>query len=451
MDREAIIEAGVVRDDGRSATRHARRRREGYDALLHDWLPRPDIDMVVTWAASRAQRTLDEYAELRRLFVTHDTLWAYSGQVYDLTKRDDRFRTGLDALRAEDEIEGAREALLRAMRKNAQDGKPHGRLAYGYRLVINPKTGAVEGREPDPVEAAIVQEIARRFLAGESVTALCRELNERGVPSPHSEAKLARDGVSTKGWGATTIRQLLTNPTMIAKRVERGEIVRDGKWDAILDDETFARCEAKYADPARRRTRERTETRLLSGIAKCGVCGGPMTYARNGGYGGKQVRHTYICREGFHVSRGQEPLEMYVVAVVLERFSRPDALAELFEGADDADMSDALDEIDRMQRQLDDALVAFKAGKLSATMLGRIEAEIMPEIDAIRRRARASSLPSIVYDLAEAEDVAALWDSYSAAQRREVLRSLFTIVVQPAGRGRWRTIDPTKVTIEPKR
>ena len=63
------------------------------------------LDVLVTWEASRAQRDLDAYLELRRLCAASGVRWAYSGTVYDLAHGSDRFRTGLDALVAEDEVE----------------------------------------------------------------------------------------------------------------------------------------------------------------------------------------------------------------------------------------------------------------------------------------------------------------------------------------------------------
>jgi len=129
----------VIIDNNRSASRHAKRSREGW-AEVHRQLADGGIDLLVTWEASRAQRDLDAYTKLRALCADHGVRWAYSGTVYDLAKREDRFRTGLDALVAEDEADRTRERVMRAMRANAANGRPHGRLPFGYWRIYDPIT-----------------------------------------------------------------------------------------------------------------------------------------------------------------------------------------------------------------------------------------------------------------------------------------------------------------------
>ena len=138
-EREGWTVADVVKDTNRSASKRAKRVREGW-AEVGRIVAAGEVDVLVTWEASRAQRDLDAYLGLRQLCTDHGVRWAYSGTVYDLTDRSDRFRTGLDALVAEDEAERTRERVLRAMRSNATKGRPHGRLAFGYRRVYDDQT-----------------------------------------------------------------------------------------------------------------------------------------------------------------------------------------------------------------------------------------------------------------------------------------------------------------------
>src|SRR5690606_27705754 len=79
-----------------------------------------DYDILLTWEHSRVTRQLDEYAQLRTLCATHAVLWGYSGTVYDLTDRSDRFRTGLDSLMAEDESARISERVSRNARARAK-------------------------------------------------------------------------------------------------------------------------------------------------------------------------------------------------------------------------------------------------------------------------------------------------------------------------------------------
>ena len=403
-EREGWDVVETVRDENRSASKRAKRAREGW-ARVHDVLVGGAVDVLVTWEASRAQRDLDAYLELRQLCVDHGVRWAYSGAVYDLSDRTDRFRTGLDALVAEDEAERTRERVLRAMRSNATKGRPHGRIPFGYRRVYHEHTGELIRQEPDPEEAALVREAARRFLAGESTRSIANDFNQRGLAPPHSG----------RGWDLTRVRRILTNPTMAARRVHRGEVVGVGDWPAILDDATFDALAARFADPTRRTTRRSPTVRLLSGVARCGTCGGPMVMTKQGGFVDgrgrhRRVRRSYACRYKHCVSRDMKMLDAYVTAVVIERLSRPDAREAIAGAAPDPITSEALDEAANLQRQLDDAITEFTAGNLTAATLGRIEADLLPKIADAEKRGRVAGLPTAAADVALDDNPSAAWD-----------------------------------------
>ena len=209
------------------------------------------------------------------------------------------------------------------MRANADKGRPHGRLPYGYRRVYDEATRELVRQEPDPEQAEIVQEAARRFLAGESTRSIANDFNERGLPPPHSG----------RGWDLTRIRRLLTNPTLNGKRVHQGEVVHDGSWD---DDPR--RRDLRQARHALRRSGTTYdeagsgEARLLTGVVRCGVCAGPAVHTKQGGFGNRKLRHVYTCRYNNCTVRDASSLERYVTGWVLDRLGRPDTLALLSTG-----------------------------------------------------------------------------------------------------------------------
>ena len=169
-----------------------------------------------TWSSRGRRRELERdstaYTELRDACAAHGVRWAYSGTVYDLADRSDRFRTGLDALVAEDEAERTRERVLRAMRANAAEGRPHGRLPFGYRRIYDPVTRELVRQEQDPDGAACARGRTRRFLAGESARSIANDWNGRGITTPHGDST----------WNLTQIRRILTNPAMAGLRVHKG-------------------------------------------------------------------------------------------------------------------------------------------------------------------------------------------------------------------------------------
>jgi site-specific DNA recombinase len=212
-DREGWEVTAEVKDIDRSASRHAKREREGWGDVVAA-VEGGDIDVVVTWEASRAQRDLTQYTKLRKLCERTQTRWAYSGNVYDMTDSTDRFRTSIDAVMAENESDKISDRVLRGVRSAAMDGRPSGRRLFGYRHIYDPNDGHLVGQEPDGVQSVIVAEVADRFLAGDPLQAIADDLNRRGVTTSRGSE-----------WRGTTLNRMLTTPAYNAQRVHQGEVV----------------------------------------------------------------------------------------------------------------------------------------------------------------------------------------------------------------------------------
>lgn len=108
--------ASVHVDNDRSASRYSTKDRPAWDVLMGE-LARYDV--LVTWEASRATRNLEVYAELRRRCRDEGVLWAYSGRVYDLSRSDDAFMTGLEMLTAERSSDDTAKRIQRTVRSQA--------------------------------------------------------------------------------------------------------------------------------------------------------------------------------------------------------------------------------------------------------------------------------------------------------------------------------------------
>jgi site-specific DNA recombinase len=431
-EREGWRVLDVLCDNDRSASRHAKRGRPAWDEVKHR-VAAGGVDVLVTWEASRSTRDLAEFVDLRDLCRAHGVLLNYSGRSLDLDDTRDSFQAGLDALMAEDEASRTRDRILRTVRANAEQGRPHGRRLYGYRRVYDDSTPpTLVGQVPEPDEAAIVVEVARRYLSGESTYAIAEDLNGRGVPLPTRAA-----------WSETRIKRILTNPAYVGQRVHRGEIVGEASWAPILDRDTFDAIAAKYEDPARAKFRGGHDLRhLLSGIARCGKpkCGAFMYV------GGDRGRRVYVCRDGKgHLGRSAQLLDAYVTAIVLERLATID-LDDL--AAESADTVEARGEVVELRARLADAVEQFTDGKLSAATLAKIEVKLKPKIAAAERAARGRVVPPIVRDLA-GKNVDQRWDKLTIEQQRDVVRLLVDVTVLPSKRPPGtRGFDPNAVKIE---
>src|SRR5215218_979132 len=157
-DVEGWTIADVLTDNDRSASRYATKARPEWEKVKHR-LATDGIDVLVTWEASRSSRDLAGFVELRDLCQNHGIMLNYKGRSLDLDATNDRFEAGLHALLAERESDETRDRILRAVREQAAEGRPHGRVLYGYKRTYDRETGALTGQVPDPDTSAIVREI----------------------------------------------------------------------------------------------------------------------------------------------------------------------------------------------------------------------------------------------------------------------------------------------------
>ena len=160
------------------------------------------------------------------------------------------------------EQERRRERAREGMRRRALRGEVLGRAPYGYR---------VEGRRlaVEDGEAATVRAIFDRYLdGGEGVRLIAKRLNAGGLAT-----RLGRP------WTAGAVRSLLRNPVYTGLYRRLGIAVPHAH-EALVSESRFGQVQAGMAI---RRTAPATQARteyLLSGVARCGYCGGPLIGAR---------------------------------------------------------------------------------------------------------------------------------------------------------------------------
>ena len=254
------------------ATRAAYRRMIGdLEAGRRDAVICVDLDRL-----TRHPAELENFVELAdRLGIA---LANVSGDT-DLGTSDGRFKARIMGAVARQESEKKGERVAREAEQAARRGIPRGsRRPFGWeedRMTLRAD------------EAELIREAARRVGAGETVPSVARDWNQRGIASPQG---------ARHGWSATTVMGVLRNPRIAGLRAYKGEIVADGQWEPILDRaqwETLAARIKRVARPGR------PSTHLLSGIARCGRCGGPLwTSWRKDPNGGRVARYACVSRPG---------------------------------------------------------------------------------------------------------------------------------------------------------
>jgi DNA invertase Pin-like site-specific DNA recombinase len=414
-----------------------------------------EVTELWVWEFSRASRDRPVSAALIGACMAQDVKITVNGRVHDPNDPDDAFMLDLGSALAVKESALTSRRIRRDVAARAVQGHPHGRIPYGYLREYDPHTGALVRQVPDPETASIVAELARRVLAGEALYRLAAELNERGVPSPETVRKRRMgDTESTWGWRPDQVRDVVASPTAAGLRVHQGTVLTDvtATWQPIITPSDHALLVAKFADPGRKSWTDATAKHLLTGLARCGECGGEIRRISNRGcpsYACVGRRHQHIAgTRRFCVSRRMDYVDTFVTDVVVERLAQPD-LRDVF-------TTDTGDFVQAAQRQLAELraehteLIALaERREVSVTAFARLEAALLPQIADAERRARPAAVPPLIEHVA-GPDAAARWEGLELEQRREVIRLLATVRImrRPDSEKGRKGFDPNLVKVE---
>lgn len=141
-----------------------------------------------------------------------------------------------------------------------QHGYLVGRAPWGFLIVDAP--GGHKTLAPDPALVPYIRELARRYLAGESLLSLARWLTAEGI---ETETGLTE-------WNPGTVSQVLRNPALVGRRRDaNGQTVLT--FPGIVDAETWDALQRKLAANRARRGKVRTAPAMLTGILHCALCG----------------------------------------------------------------------------------------------------------------------------------------------------------------------------------
>lgn len=315
------------------------------------------------------------------------------------------------------------------MNANAANGKPHGRIPYGYRRIYDAER--IGHQVPDPTEAPIVQRIFDQYLSG---------IGQRRIANALKAEGLTRHGGAE--WTDIQVKRVLVNPTYVGRRVHRGQVVGTGDWPALVSVETFERVQERVRANTERKSNVTGRASLLAGLARCGKCNGRMTVQtdRKSASG----RRYYICRDNHCVSRDKSKLDAYVTAVVLDRLAQDD-VRDALDSEPDPAVTEARAEVERLRSERDTAMSLWKRGDLSVLDYSRMAAVLDQRIaDA---EASVPRLVPLSFDLPAVDAIDAWWDGLEHEQHREVIAALMTaVVVKPTGRGT-RSFEPNAVTL----
>lgn len=442
--REDAEECGYVVaakfQDGRSASRYARNRRESWPLVLAAIEAR-EFDVLVLWEASRGDRTLTTWSAFLDSCRENDVKIRVvnDGRLYDLAVDSDWKTLATAGVDSAHESAKLSKRVRRGVASAAKSGRPAaGPCPFGYRRTYDPTTGDV-GQEIDEGTAPIVREIIQRVGRSEPIGTITRDLNERGITPP--------GGGST--WYRQRVRELALSPVYVGKRVHRpgrgtkqeGErSIHDATWPPLVSEAEHNRAVRILSNPSRMTTaRPGRQVHLLTYLAECGVCGAGIS-ARSA---------FYVCRAGC-VSIGRAKVDEWVQEVTMATLADEDFYGSLRQVGDDSNrvVAEAEAEIEKLEGELDAWRQSAIEGKTTPDTMAAVEAGISAKIKAAERRRDRAMVPPGLEELYDGpiEDVAARWKAMTLQAQRTLLRAYFTIAIQPSGRSRYVPVgDRVKV------
>jgi DNA invertase Pin-like site-specific DNA recombinase len=451
-----LAEAHILRDNSRPASRFTRKARPAYGKLL-DLIASGELGAVWVWAQNRASRQVKVTAELVDLCREHDVLFVAGGRVFDMKNPDDVAQIQMQAVWDEKYTADLSRILKERKELRAAEGRPAGRVPFGYRRIWEPTASHEWVRDepddesrtgrPEDAPAAVVREIFDRIAAGDSINRIRRDLNDRGVRTRGDKRR--PEGYPFDNFN---IRHIATNPAYIAKRVyqapassknvaeERLAAVWEGveaQWPALVDEDVWWTVHRILTDP--RRTTFRPTPRgdyLLSALARCDVCGGKLAVKKAPGR-----PDGYACRDNQCVGVPASDLDDYVEDQIVKWLMVP-ATAELVtrtqEASSSAEVKQARADADQARAELQRLLARVEAGEVDED-IGTAKARNLHRAisDAEQRIADTTSTLPAVLVATVGPWAEAGWDALDRDAKREIIGAVADVRVRQVGRA-WR-------------
>lgn len=407
-----LVEPPFV-DNDISASTLSKKARPRYAAMLES-ARAGQVDVIVAYSNSRLTRRLLELQDLIDLHDKHGVrIHTVVSGSDDLSTADGRMTANIKASVDQAEAERTAERLKRAFLAKAQTGAVNqGTRPFGWgddKKTLHPKESrllrtAIE----DVIDGVPTREVARRW-------------NKAGVTTTRG-----------KEWNHTAVRQVLRNPRLAGWRTHQKEIARDasgqpvrGVWTPMVDQETFEALQAALDGRGHKRRRG-AQKYLLSGTARCGVCG-----ARMHGYRTAHG-HAYSCSvegQDHTVTVAGRQTDDLLTLLITERLRTVDLSGETVE----APAWEGETRLAAIPGQIKELMAAYNQGVLSGAIVfpqvqaleaeqARLEGErpaaaprpvkaspdAFPGLDVDRQRAVVDSLIEAVV-VAKAEHRGARW------------------------------------------
>ena len=295
MQNPNWIFAGVFADDGRSATNTF--RRDDFNQLMDQCL-KGKVDMVITKSISRfARNTVDCISWVRKLKEKNVAVYFEKENLNTLDDSTEMILTILSS-QAQEESRAISTNVKWGYARKFEKGESTRQRSYGFRKAPTGEMCIVEE------EAAVIRNMARWFLDGDSLERIKHRLEEAGIETTTgkktwSTGTIYNILINEKIMGDVLLQKTFTSDYLTKRRVKNSgqqkQYYVKNHHEAIIPKTVYYKIQEEIA---RRSSLKKAGTRkgktaqgvysskyALTGIMVCNECGAHYrrtTWAKNG-------------------------------------------------------------------------------------------------------------------------------------------------------------------------
>ena len=278
---------GVFADKGITGT--SVKRRDEFNKLMR-LCRQGKVDMIITKSISRFARNTVDCLKYVRMLKEYGVDVFFEEQGIHSKDPGSEFYITIYGSIAQSESENISANVRWGKAQSAREGK----VTFNYSNFLGYRKGPDGKPEIDPEQAEIVRRIYARFLAGQSMATISKELKSGSIPTPSGKGKWTNARISSilknekyKGdaiINKTYVRDCISKKIMV-NNGERTKYYVENNHPAIIDSVTFGKAQEELARRNSKRKVKQVGTKTEQGrysskyalteLLICGECGTP--------------------------------------------------------------------------------------------------------------------------------------------------------------------------------
>lgn len=417
-------------DEGLSASRYARKRRDDFDQLVADLSSgstgresRFGADILMLWESSRGSRRVGEWVSFIELCEEKGVkIWVTTHErLYNPANGRDRKALIDDANDSEYESYKTHKRVSRTAANQARKGRPYGEAPYGLMPVYDANTGKLVNWTEDPLRSMVPRELFR--------------LLERRIPMAEIERRFERRGYrnrSGRPFIHAHLADMARRHSYTGLRYYKG-VAYEATWDAIVPRKRFWNVQRFLDTPGRATYKGGGAQYELTAGLRCSRCGALFRVEKHEGPRARASRANrkpgYKCTNGC-LNIEKQPVDELIIGkpgdlgVLLSYLAREDIYEVLrAPGSDDATVRQVQAQLATARAERDEMRQAKGSNMAQVLVLANSLAAKEQEVAELEARERELTLPSSILSVIKpGADVWTSWHEASIPARRDAVR-----------------------------